>query len=214
MQSFCRANPTTRRRTNVDDFISTNPSGSVGPGLTRSTSPCSKAPKYHMTRWHFAVPPTGPSVRQHAYFDRRLNDMIYQLPSSSRRRTSRTSGSCNGPETQHRLRYPRCGHIPDLLPISPKQRSSSRATPTQRAGAEDDWPSSHDGNKFSVRSTTSRDRALTDYQTTYGAEVTKDDIFYYVYGLLHSPDYLAKFAADLKKMLASNSNGRLRKGFP
>jgi predicted helicase len=40
-----------------------------------------------------------------------------------------------------------------------------------------------------------------DYRTTYGADVSKDDVFYYVYGLLHSPDYRTQFAADLKKML-------------
>ena len=31
--------------------------------------------------------------------------------------------------------------------------------------------------------------------------MSKDDIFYYVYGLLHSPEYRAEFGADLKKML-------------
>ena len=36
---------------------------------------------------------------------------------------------------------------------------------------------------------------------SYGPKVTKEDIFYYVYGLLHSPDYRKVFAADLKKML-------------
>lgn len=35
----------------------------------------------------------------------------------------------------------------------------------------------------------------------YGKTVTKEDIFYYVYGFLHSPDYREKFANDLKKML-------------
>lgn len=35
----------------------------------------------------------------------------------------------------------------------------------------------------------------------YGNEVTKEDIFYYVYGLLHCPEYRTQFAADLKKML-------------
>ncbi len=35
----------------------------------------------------------------------------------------------------------------------------------------------------------------------YGHRVTKEDIFYYVYGLLHSKDYRKQFAADLKKML-------------
>ena len=35
----------------------------------------------------------------------------------------------------------------------------------------------------------------------YGHRVTKEDIFYYVYGLLHSKDYREQFVADLKKML-------------
>lgn len=35
----------------------------------------------------------------------------------------------------------------------------------------------------------------------YGKSVTKEDIFYYVYGILHSPEYRATFANDLKKML-------------
>lgn len=35
----------------------------------------------------------------------------------------------------------------------------------------------------------------------YGKNVTKEDIFYYVYGFLHSPEYRETFASDLKKML-------------
>lgn len=35
----------------------------------------------------------------------------------------------------------------------------------------------------------------------YGKSVGKEDIFYYVYGILHSPDYRETFANDLKKML-------------
>lgn len=35
----------------------------------------------------------------------------------------------------------------------------------------------------------------------YGKNVTKEDIFYYVYGILHSPDYRTTFANDLKKQL-------------
>lgn len=34
----------------------------------------------------------------------------------------------------------------------------------------------------------------------YGKKVNKEDIFYYVYGFLHSPEYKATFANDLKKM--------------
>jgi predicted helicase len=35
----------------------------------------------------------------------------------------------------------------------------------------------------------------------YGNQVIKEDIFYYVYGFLHSPQYRVAFANDLKKML-------------
>lgn len=35
----------------------------------------------------------------------------------------------------------------------------------------------------------------------YGKNVTKEDIFYYVYGFLHSPEYRTTFTNDLKKML-------------
>lgn len=41
-------------------------------------------------------------------------------------------------------------------------------------------------------------KARSVYKTN---SITKEDIFYYVYGLLHSPDYRNQFAADLKKML-------------
>jgi predicted helicase len=44
------------------------------------------------------------------------------------------------------------------------------------------------------------DEALRRWRA-YGDEWTKDDVFFYVYGLLHSPDYRERYAADLKKML-------------
>lgn len=39
------------------------------------------------------------------------------------------------------------------------------------------------------------------WQAEYGRGWSKDDVFFYVYGLLHSPDYRERYAADLKKML-------------
>ena len=48
--------------------------------------------------------------------------------------------------------------------------------------------------------------AITDFilgraKAIYGKTVSKEDIFYYVYGFLHSPEYRTMFANDLKKML-------------
>jgi predicted helicase len=45
------------------------------------------------------------------------------------------------------------------------------------------------------------DFILERAKTQYGKNVTKQDIFYYVYGFLHSPEYRETFANDLKKML-------------
>lgn len=45
------------------------------------------------------------------------------------------------------------------------------------------------------------DWILSTARKQYEYKVTKEDIFYYVYGILHSPDYRTTFAADLKKSL-------------
>src|SRR5690606_28593262 len=45
------------------------------------------------------------------------------------------------------------------------------------------------------------DWVLDEFRKRYGDAVSKEDIFYYVYGILHSPEYRERFAADLKKML-------------
>jgi len=45
------------------------------------------------------------------------------------------------------------------------------------------------------------DFILNRARRMYGNRVQKEDIFYYVYGILHSPDYRTEFADDLKKML-------------
>lgn len=46
------------------------------------------------------------------------------------------------------------------------------------------------------------DAGLAHFQTHYDdTSISKEDLFYYVYGILHSPKYREKYAADLKKML-------------
>lgn len=46
------------------------------------------------------------------------------------------------------------------------------------------------------------DSCLTRFHSSYGdTKIAKEDIFYYIYGLLHSPTYRSKYQNDLKKML-------------
>lgn len=59
------------------------------------------------------------------------------------------------------------------------------------------------GNKMDryVRRDGVTDWILSTARKQYGYNVAKEDIFYYVYGLLHSPEYRTTFASDLKKSL-------------
>lgn len=63
-----------------------------------------------------------------------------------------------------------------------------------------------DNELFNEGSKSTRRDAITDFilnkaQKQYSSKVTKEDIFYYVYGFLHSPEYRETFANDLKKSL-------------
>lgn len=46
------------------------------------------------------------------------------------------------------------------------------------------------------------DEGLAHFQSAYSDEtLTKEDLFYYIYGLLHSPDYRERYADNLNKEL-------------
>ncbi len=58
-----------------------------------------------------------------------------------------------------------------------------------------------DGKRY-IRHDNILDEALAEYQSHYDdASITKDDIFYYVYGLLHSPLYKARYQNNLRREL-------------
>lgn len=43
--------------------------------------------------------------------------------------------------------------------------------------------------------------ALKHFAEAYGREITADDLFYYIYGILHSEDYRERYANNLKREL-------------
>lgn len=58
-----------------------------------------------------------------------------------------------------------------------------------------------DENQKYIRRDAISDFMLERAKQQYGKTVTKEDIFYYVYGILHNQEYRVTFANDLKKML-------------
>lgn len=54
---------------------------------------------------------------------------------------------------------------------------------------------------------------LSAYRTALGDDLTTDDIFFYTYGLLHSPHYRRRYANDFKKLLPRIPTAATRQQF-
>jgi predicted helicase len=143
-----------------------------------------------------------PFFRQHLYLDRRLNNSVYKIPTLF-------TGQPNhglyvvGMGSSVPFSVLAAAAIPDVHltgagsggQFFPRYRYEKHESDANQLGAfdsRDEW----------TRIDNVTDEALADYRATYpDADVSKDDIFDYVYGILHSPEYRTRFAADLKKML-------------
>ncbi len=141
-----------------------------------------------------------PFFKQYLYFSRDLNDRVYQMPKifpNPNLINTVICVSCVG--ATNGLSILISNNIPDLhfngdtqaFPLYYYEENSS----TQKG--------LFDGNN--EQGYTRRD-GISDFileraHAQYGKNVSKEDIFYYVYGFLHSPEYRTTFANDLKKML-------------
>ncbi len=101
--------------------------------------------------------------------------------------------------------------IPDLEMISKGQcfplyyyekAELSKSNPMERLYSDSSHRSSSPGQKEYIRHEAITDWALKSFKKQYrDNSITKEDIFYYIYGLLHSPEFRFRYANDLRKML-------------
>ncbi|OYV73624.1 MAG: hypothetical protein B7Z70_13045 [Acidithiobacillus ferrivorans] len=105
------------------------------------------------------------------------------------------------------------GTLPDLnilqgtqcFPLYYYEKAKAATTTHQTRGLLDELENSSteevDSDGF-TRKDAITDVALTDYRIHYQDDaITKEDMFYAIYGILHAPDYRTRYANDLKKML-------------
>ncbi|CRK49225.1 conserved hypothetical protein [Rhodococcus sp. RD6.2] len=149
-----------------------------------------------------------PFTKQHAYFDERqqLNNCTYQLPVMFPTPHHRNLGIVLTAPASHFEFTP---FITDLLP-NLHLLDTGQFFPrwiylkSESAEGELDFASSDSDeiDKYGYRRVDNiTDGILALYRSALGEQVSKDDIFYYVYGLLHDSAYRETYAADLKKML-------------
>jgi predicted helicase len=143
-----------------------------------------------------------PFYKQWLYFSRRLNEMVYQIPrifpeANIDNRVIAVKLSTSG-DTQFALMTDR---IIELQTDGGTQCFPLKLYEKAAPPDEQDLFSSHSDTGYTVRDGIT-DAGLKHFQAAYpGETITKEDLFYYVYGLLHSEDYRSTFADNLSKEL-------------
>lgn len=141
-----------------------------------------------------------PFYKQHLYFNRALNEMSYQIPKLFPTATSKNLVICVsgvGASKDFSALITDC--IPDLQVLFNGQCFPLYYYEQREKQSLSLFDES--GNSEYVRRDGISDFILERARAIYGKTVSKEDIFYYVYGFLHSSDYRETFANDLKKML-------------
>lgn len=148
-----------------------------------------------------------PFERLHVYFDpkQQLNNTTYQLPSMFPKPDHRNIGILlTGPASHFEFTPFMTDLLPNLHLLDTGQFfprwTYEKADPDD--GTLDLAAGSGEADEHGYRRVDNiTDEILKLYRESVGNQVTKDDIFFYVYGLLHDPNYRETYAADLKKML-------------
>lgn len=167
-----------------------------------------------------------PFCKQAVYFHRTMNDMVYQLPRiypTPLHPNLAITVDADGVKSGNALII---NHLPDLhlsgtsqiFPLytweelgantidTPENPQAPHENPTEYPGdldftrpLEQQIPLEIDGYRRRENIT---DNTLKTYRKHYqDLGITKEDIFFYIYALLHHPEYRQKYEADLKKML-------------
>ncbi|MBU2718963.1 DEAD/DEAH box helicase, partial [Acidithiobacillus ferridurans] len=151
-----------------------------------------------------------PYSRQRLYFNRRFNERVYQLPKLFPTENTRNIViSATGIGSSKAFSSLVTNTVPDLEMISKGQcfplywyEKVSNAKPGEVGQAnilDDELPADQDGY---IRHDAITDWALNTFREQYkDTSIIKEDVFWYVYGILHSSEYRTRFANDLKKML-------------
>lgn len=149
-----------------------------------------------------------PFTKQWMYYSRTLNERVYQMPrifpdaavenlvicvSGIGARSGFSALMTNTLPNLHTLDTSQC------VPLYIYDEETNEETLEENGLFDETDVLSALGNQ---RRDALTDEALTHFQAAYsGTKISKEDIFYYIYGLLHSEEYRDKYADNLSKEL-------------
>lgn len=189
----------TERTEQVDGFINTDPSQI---SWTRALKQeLAKGQQFSFTQTNLVTSLYRPFSKQWLYYDRRFNEMVYQMP---RIFPDATADNLVIMITAKGSKSFSCV-IANVIPDLNSMEAGAQCFPLYLY----DEPAqlNNAASLFATESTRIRRDAITDdglkhFQSAYPNEtINKEDVFYYIYGLLHSPDYRNRYADNLSKEL-------------
>lgn len=143
-----------------------------------------------------------PFQKQIAYFSPDLNEYVYQLPRIfPKKDTNNLVIQVSGTGARAGFSSLMMNFLPNLHTID-----SAQTFPLYlyEESQPDDGLFAASGDQAGglTRRDAITDEGLAHFQAAYpGEAISKEDLFYYIYGLLHSPDYRERFVNNLAKQL-------------
>ena len=193
---------TAKQEMSLDDFLADKRDSTKIVWTDTLIRDLQKGIKYEIDTSRYTVGMYRPYFKQALYQDRILNHRVYQMPRLFPTPNHRNLVICVsgvGATKDFSTLITDC--IPDLQLQFNGQCFPLYWYDDSTADIADLFSAPQSDADRYVRRDGVTDWILSTARKQYGSRVTREDIFYYVYGILHAPDYRTTFAADLKKSL-------------
>jgi predicted helicase len=172
----------------------------------RALSDYEKGREFQLNTRDFRVGSYRPFMKQNLYFNRQMIQEIGLLPGLFPDSTDSNWGFyITAPGAGHSFSLLALDSTPDVAfwgsgsgQFFPRYSYKSLGE-SDELFSEPDEAITADGKYRRVDNVS--DSMLQKCQSLFGNSITKDDIFHYIYGLLHSSDYRQKFKTDLQRVL-------------
>lgn len=187
----------------LDNFIDTNPQRISWTRSLKQELAKNRSFQYEVSSLRVAL--YRPFTKQWLYFSRNLNEYVFQLPKIFPQANSRNLVICvtgMGAKEFSAL-------ISDVLPdlqlhfngqCFPLYLYDEQAQTNAESGGL--FAADNHGDATPQRRDAITDAGLAHLKAAYPSQsLSKEDLFYYVYGILHSPDYRNRYADNLSKEL-------------
>ena len=143
-----------------------------------------------------------PFTRQWLYFSRRLNEMVYQIPQIFPHEDAENKLICvTGVGAGGGFSALMVDCVPNLHTMDTGQCFPLYLYEKPQQGSLLNQEKEETDRYDYVRRDAITEEALLMFREAYGAEITRPEIFNYIYGLLHVPVYRERFANNLSKQL-------------